>query len=177
MNARFLGALALSATIAGFTPHAAFADTFVNGTFAVAFSTTPNTGALSYCGGPALPRAIEAHGSGSTWAGPLSFALFKTGGGGAFHGCLTLTAPNGDVLEATYVGTALAPNSNNFSFAAGTLTFTGGTGRFKNASGEGTWTGVFDTFYVASSVLGGGPAVPAQGMAFYEIQGRVRRGH
>ena len=138
----------------------------------------PNTAAVAYCGAPpALANVVEAHGNGFTTAGPLAFTLIKTAGGGVFHGCLTLTAPDGDVLQATYAGTGIPPNANKFAFAEGTLEFTGGTGRFKNASGTGTWTGVFDNFYVASSILGGGPAVPLQGMAFYEIQGRIRRGH
>jgi len=169
--------MALAAMIIGFAPQVAFADTRLNGSFAVAYSITPNTGGLSYCDGPALPFAIEAHGNGFTFVGPLSFTLVKTGGGGAFHGCLTLTAPNGDILQATYAGAGIPPNQNNFAFADGTLVFTGGTGRFRNARGNGTWTAVFDNFYVASSILGGGPAVPLQGMAFYEIEGKIRRGN
>jgi hypothetical protein len=169
--------MALGAMIIGFAPHTAFADTYVNGSFAVAYSVMPNTNAQSHCGGPALPNAIEAHGTGFTFVGPLSFTLIKTGGGGSFHGCLTLTATDGDILQATYVGAGMAPNQNNFSFANGTLAFTGGTGKFRNARGNGTWTAVFDNFYIASSSFGGGPAVPLQGMAFYEIEGKIRRGH
>ena len=70
----------------------------------------------------------------------------------------------------------VAPNSNLFAPATGALTFTGGTGRFKNASGSATFTAIFDVFYVASSLAGGGPATaPMQGMAFYEIEGTIRR--
>jgi hypothetical protein len=131
---------------------------------------------VSYCGGAALPRAIEAHGNGSTSLGTFAFTLFKTGGGGLFHGCLTLTAPNGDTLEAIYDAGSGAPNSNSFAQATGALTFTGGTGRFKNASGSATFTAIFNPFYVGSSFAGGGPAnVPAQGMAFYEIEGTIHR--
>jgi hypothetical protein len=108
--------------------------------------------------------------------GTFSFTLFKTAGGGLFHGCLVLTAPNGDTLEATYDAGGTPANSNNFAQATGGLTFTGGTGRFKNATGSATFSAIFDTFYIGSSFAGGGPAnVPAQGMAFYEIEGTIYR--
>jgi hypothetical protein len=87
-----------------------------------------------------------------------------------------LTAPYGDILEATYVAGGLPPNANNFALANGTLTFTGGTGRFKNASGSAVFTAVFANFYPTNSFAGGGPAnVPLQGMAFYEIEGTIHR--
>ena len=177
MNARFLGSVALATVIVGFAPQTAFADGRpFRGSFAVSSTATLNTAAVSYCGGAALPRAIEAHGNGSTSLGTFAFTLFKTGGGGLFHGCLTLTAPNGDTLEATYDAGSGAPNSNMFAQATGALTFTGGTGRFKNASGSATFTAIFNPFYVGSSFAGGGPAnVPAQGMAFYEIEGTIHR--
>jgi hypothetical protein len=46
----------------------------------------------------------------------------------------TFTAPNGDVLRATNVGTS-APSGPGVRFQ-GTTTFVGGTGRFANATGE-----------------------------------------
>ena len=173
---RFLGSVALATVIAGFAPQTAFADGRpFQGSFAVAFSGTPNTDGASYCGAPLLPRAVEAHGNGYSSFGPLSFTLFKTLGPSGLHGCLTLTAPNGDILEATWVGTGAAANANKFAPGTGAFTFTGGTGRFKNATGSGTWTAMFDTFYVASSSAVA-PIVPVQGMAFYEVQGTVHRG-
>jgi hypothetical protein len=178
----FLGFISLALLIVGLAPQSVLADgpsrgRRFEGSFAVAFTGTVNTGGVSYCGGAALPRAIEAHGNGATSLGTFSFTLFKTSGGGLFHGCLTLTAPNGDILEATYDAGAGAPNSNNFTQATGGLTFTGGTGRFKNASGSATFAAIFDAFYVGSSFAGGGPAnVPVQGMAFYEIEGTIYRG-
>jgi hypothetical protein len=177
MNARFLSALALSATIVGFAPQGAFADERpFHGSFAVTFATTLNTGAVSYCGGPVLARTIEAHGNGSSTLGTMAFSLIKGGGGGAFHGCLTLIAANGDILEATYIGGAGAANERGFAPGLGTLTFTGGTGRFKNATGSGTFTSVNSVFYVASSFAGGGPATaPIQGTAYYEIEGTINR--
>jgi len=47
---------------------------------------------------------------------------------------LTFTAANGDVLRATNVGTS-APGGPGVTFQ-GVTTFTGGTGRFANATGE-----------------------------------------
>ena len=89
------------------------------------------------------------------------------------HGCLILTAPNGDTLSAIYDGTEGAPNANNFIVSAtGTLTFTEGTGRFRNASGIAHFTADFSTIYPASSFLGGTTA-PAQVMAFYSVEGTV----
>jgi len=181
MNARFLSALALSATIVGFASQAAFADGRpdgrpFHGSFAVTFATTLNTDAVSYCGGPVLARTIEAHGNGSSTLGTMAFSLIKGGGGGAFHGCLTLIAANGDVLEATYIGGAGPANVRGFAPGFGTLTFTGGTGKFANATGSATFTSVNSVFYVASSFAGGGPATaPIQGTAYYEIEGTIHR--
>jgi hypothetical protein len=178
----FLGFMSLAMLIVGLATQSAFADGRQGGrpfagSFAVSFTGTLNTAAVSYCGGTALPTAIEAHGNGSTSLGTFSFTLFKTGGGGLFHGCLTLTAPNGDILEATYDAGSGATNSNNFAPATGGLTFTGGTGRFKNASGSATFSAIFNRYYPGNSFAGGGPAnVPVQGMAFYEIEGTLHRG-
>jgi hypothetical protein len=88
-----------------------------------------------------------------------------------------LTAPNGDILEATYDAGSSPANSNLFAQATGALTFTGGTGRFKNASGQATFSAIFNPYYPGNSFAGGGPAnVPLQGMAFYEIEGTIFRG-
>jgi hypothetical protein len=141
--------------------------------FAVAFSGTPNTGNAIYCGGTALPIAVEAHGDGFSTVGALAFSLLKTSNGGLYHGCLTLTAPNGDTLTATYDAVGSAANANHFSPATGTLAFTGGTGRFKGASGTATFTAVFDAFYPASSFASGTGNAPLQGVAFYVVQGKV----
>lgn len=177
---RLLGSLALATVLVGAAPHMVLADGRddgrpFHGSFAVTFGTTLNTGGESYCGGPVLARTIEAHGNGSSTLGNMAFNLIK-GGVPGFHGCLTLTAANGDVLEATYIGGGGAANARGFAPGAGTLTFTGGTGRFKNASGNATWTSVNTVFYVASSWAGGGPATaPVQGTAYYEIEGTVYR--
>ena len=105
----------------------------------------------------------------------IAFTLYKTISGSVLHGCLTLTAPNGDTLDATYAGGGMAANAHLFAPSTGTLAFTGGTGRFKNASGSAVWTAQAVVFYVASSWAGGGPATaPVQGMAFYEMEGTIR---
>jgi hypothetical protein len=168
---KHLGSLALAAMTFAVAPQAVLAEGKVpiEASFAVAFSSTPNTGNVAYCGGTPLPNAVEAHGDGFSTLGALGFSLQKTGGGGLFHGCLTLTAPDGDTLTATYDAKVTgAGNANNFVPATGTLTFTGGTGRFRGASGSATFTAIFDRFYPAIAGTG-----PVQGMAFYLVQGKL----
>jgi len=175
-----LGLLALAALAAimplALMPRAAQAYGGVpfRGTFSVAASVTPNTGGVTYCNGTAHALAVEAHGVGYSTLGALSLSLQKTiDVPGDMHGCLILTAPNGDTLNAIYDGTEGAPNANNFIVSAtGTLTFTEGTGRFRNASGNAHFTADFSTIYPASSFLGGTTA-PAQVMAFYSVEGTV----
>jgi hypothetical protein len=175
-----LGLLALAALAAimplALMPRAAQAYGGVpfKGTFSVAASVTPNTGGVTYCNGTAHALAVEAHGVGYSTLGALSLSLQKTiDVPGDMHGCLILTAPNGDTLNAIYDGTEDAPNANNFIVSAtGTLTFTEGTGRFRNASGSAHFTGDFSTIYPVSSFLGGTTA-PAQVMAFYSVEGTV----
>ena len=89
--------------------------------------------------------------------GAFSFTLNKTfnPATGAYHGCLVLTATNGDTLKANY-NLVQAPSSTNFSSASGTITFTGGTGRFKNAGGSAKVTGSFLGLYPGNSFAGGG---------------------
>ena len=170
----FLTSLTLAAMAYALAPQAVLADEGVpiKASFAVAFSGTLNTGNVAYCGGTALPVAVEAHGDGYSSLGPLAFSLQKGSSGMLFHGCLTLAAPNGDTLTATYDATASPGNPNHFSSASGTLTFTGGSGRFSGASGSAHFTAIFDAFYPLSSFVGGVPA-PIQGMAFYIVEGSV----
>lgn len=52
---------------------------------------------------------------------------------------ITFTAANGDILRAATVGTN-TPNGSGVSFQA-TMTFSGGTGRFANATGQATVSG------------------------------------
>jgi hypothetical protein len=169
-----LGLLALVAVTIVLAPKTTRADEgrHIKGTFTVAYSGTPNTVGDSFCGGTPRGVEVEAHGAGYSTLGALSFSLNKTKVGSAFHGCLTLTAPNGDTLSAIYDLTGGTPNANNFSQGTGTLTFTGGTGRFEGASGSANMTAVFSNFYPASS-FAGGTAAPLQGVAFYSVDGTL----
>jgi hypothetical protein len=147
----------------------------IRATFTVAFAGIPNTAGHSYCGGAPMAINVEAHGAGSSNFGPLTFSLHKTvdPATGAAHGCLRLTAANGDTLEAIY-DLKLGPN-NDHQFGLGTdgtLTFTGGTGRFQGASGGAALASVFTNFYPASSFLGGKPN-PIQGVAVYSVDGTL----
>lgn len=175
---KLFGSFALAAMSCAVAPQFVLAyDVPLQASFAVAFSATPNTANTAYCGGASGPIAIEAHGDGFSTLGALALSLQKTESGPLFHGCITLTTPNGDSLTAIYdaAGTA-PPNANHFSPATGTLTFTGGTGRFAGASGKATFTAVFDTFYPGSSFASGTGTAPLQGMAFYVVQGIVSIG-
>ncbi len=55
---------------------------------------------------------------------------------GTFTGTLVFTAANGDQLNADVEGHFTSPTGES---AEGTYAFTGGTGRFQNASGEATF--------------------------------------
>lgn len=172
---KLLGFWAVAAMGCAVAPQTVLAyDVPLQASFAVAFSATPNTDNVVYCGGTPGPVAIEAHGDGFSTLGALTFSLEKTQAGPLFHGCLTLTTPHGDTLTATYDATGSAPpNANHFAPATGTLTFTGGTGRFSGATGNATFTAVFDSFYPGSSFASGTGTAPLQGMAFYVVHGNV----
>jgi len=165
---KLLGSLALAALTLAVVPEAVLADEGIpiQGAFAVTAAVSPNTGSVSLCGGAALALIAEAHGNGYTSLGALSLFLEKTlNAPGVMHGCITLTAPNGDTLSAIYDGTVGAPNSNGFSFATGTLTFTGGTGRFGGAGGSAAFTAVFRLLPLGTP--------PFQVAAYYTIHGHV----
>lgn len=174
---RSLALLALGAMTVALMPEGALADDdlIINGTFTVGASATPNRSGVTFCGGTPLALVGVGHGAGSSTLGPFSVLLQKTlnsGPQGAMHGCLVLTAPNGDSLNAIYDGTEGASDANNFIEAAGTLTFTGGTGRFEDAVGSAKFTAVFDVIYPASS-FAGGTSAPLQLTAFYSVEGTV----
>jgi len=56
------------------------------------------------------------------------------------YGSVTITAANGDQLTFDYVGLLFAATGEG----VGTFTFTGGTGRFANATGGGTFDALID---------------------------------
>ena len=168
-----VGLLVLAAMTIVLAPKGARADEGmpIKGTFPVAFLVRPNTGGDTFCGGSSDPSGVtvEAHGAGHSSLGDFSFSLNKTIVGPALHGCLRLTAPNGDTLTAIYDGTAGTPNPNHFRDFIGTLTFTGGTGRFEGASGSADFTAV------ATPISG--TSNPMQGIAFYLVNGTVSLQH
>jgi hypothetical protein len=173
---KILGSMALAAMTVAVAPKAALAyDVPIHASFVVGFSATPNSGKVAHCGGDPLDIEVEAHGDGYSTLGALSLSLQKgISSTGALHGCLTLATPGGATLSAIYDGTQGTPNSNNFVVtASGTLTFTGGTGRFEGASGTATFTAVFNRFYPGSSFAGGTNTAPLQGIAFYLVEGKV----
>jgi hypothetical protein len=171
-----LGFLLAAATIIGLAARRARADEGVpiRATFTVTYAGIPNTAGASFCGGAPLAVNVEAHGAGSSNFGPVSFSLHKTlQPGGPAHGCLQLIAPNGDTLEAIYDLNLGAPNDHQFRLGTGgTLTFTGGTGRFQGASGSATLSAVFANFYPALSFTGG-TSNPLQGVAVYSVDGTL----
>jgi hypothetical protein len=73
----------------------------------------------------------------SGFAGSLEVNLLL----GTQTGTRTLTAANGDELYATVAGTSAPVGPGLIGFSA-TFTFTGGTGRFANASGSAQGDGV-----------------------------------
>jgi hypothetical protein len=81
--------------------------------------------------------------------------------GGKLTGTLTLTAANGDTLVGEMDAMAVADYENDMVLFEGTLTFTGGTGRFKDATGQAS--------------LGGGatPIAGPTGDGWFSFQGTV----
>jgi hypothetical protein len=73
----------------------------------------------------------------SGFAGSLEVNLLL----GTQTGTRTITAANGDELYATVAGTSIPIGPGLIGFSA-TFTFTGGTGRFANASGSAQGDGV-----------------------------------
>ena len=80
-----------------------------------------------------------------------------------------MTAGNGDTLEATEAGTIYGSlkDENGFTPAQGTLTFTGGTGRFSHARGVLSVTAI-----LSPTSVGVKPGTERL-MAFYLVQGNM----
>ena len=167
---KLLGSLALAAITVALAPKPALADEGVSikASFTVAFTRMLNATNATYCGAAVLPAAVAANGAGYSSLGALSFELHKTlESPGIMQGCATLKSPNGDALYAVYAGTIAGPNGE------GTLTFTGGTGRFLGATGSAKFTGFFVGLYPTLTIFGGGSVPYIQGMAFYLVEGTV----
>jgi hypothetical protein len=123
---------------------------------------------------------IEAQGIGDTSLGPMFAKVLKCFNPagtpfGTYAGSLTTTAPYGkDSLTWAYSG----KNDNGGDFYgfgpfSGTLTITGGTGKFEHAQGSATFTAASGPS-IASTAFPGPPSpFSLAGMAFYSVQGTV----
>ena len=94
---------------------------------------------------------------------------------GSYAGTLTTTAPNKkDSLTWAYIG----QNDNGGDFYgfgpfSGTLTITGGTGKFANAHGRATFTAASSPSFTATIFPGPASPFSLAGTAFYVIQGTI----
>jgi len=172
-----LPVLALSALAVLCAPTAVLADDHgmpIDGTFAVTLmrpaAPSPVTGA--YCASAGIP--IEAQGIGSvSKLGPLFVTVKKcatvSGLAVTYAGTITMTAGNGDTIDATYAGTQnnALRDENGFVPFQGTFTIVGGTGRFAGASGTLSFTAL------ATPVSTGATAGTSIGMAYYMVQGTL----
>jgi hypothetical protein len=171
-----LGVLVLAAV--ALAPTAVLADddhgVAIKGTFAASFmrpaAPSPVTG--PYCASGGIP--IEAQGIGNvSKVGPLFLTVKKcatvVGSAVTYAGTFTMTAGNGDNLHGTYAGTQdnTLRDENGYVPFQGTLTFTGGTGRFSHASGMLRFTAV------ATPVSVGVTTPTVNGMAYYMVQGTM----
>jgi hypothetical protein len=166
------GVLVLAAIAVALAPTRALADDDgvpIQGTFVV---SPMHPSALSYCASGGV--SIEARGIGNiSRLGPLFLTVKKcltsVGTAGTYVGAFKMTAGNGDTLEGTYAGTQdfSLKDENGFGPFQGTLTVTGGTGRFSNASGVLSFTAVVSPASV------GATASTVNGMAYYLVKGSM----
>jgi hypothetical protein len=170
-----LGALVLSATAVALTPKSVLADkdktVQIAGNFTVSL-TRPS--ALDYCAGGPAGIAIEAQGIGKiAKLGPLFLTIKKCavtdGNVVTYAGAFKMTAGNGDTMEGTYAGSGdrSLRDENGFGPFQGTLTLTGGTGKFIHTSGVLSFTAVSGPAAV------GVTAATGTAMAFYLVQGNM----
>jgi hypothetical protein len=119
---------------------------------------------------------IEAQGMGDTSLGSLFVEVLKCANPptssapfGSYTGTLTTTAPNRkDSMTLAYSGkNDTAGDPYGFQPFSGTLTITGGTGKFEDAHGSASFT----------AVGGPGSVGPSPntfvGMAFYSVHGNI----
>jgi opacity protein-like surface antigen len=163
-------ALVVAAMAVALAPQAVFADhepAVIQGNFTVAF-VIPS--AVNFCPSGATP--IEFQGLGNiSKLGSLFLTVKKCAtpvdGVLTFAGTFTMTAGNGDILRGTYAGKKVGvSNENGYGQFVGSFAMTGGTGRFRHASGVLSFTATTGPFGV-------GVAGPATGAAFYLVQGTM----
>jgi hypothetical protein len=83
----------------------------------------------------------------ATHLGAISFAAYETVNvcvqPAVVNSVFTLTAANGDILDGELTDVVILFNPDGTVIAEGPYRFTGGTGRFAEATGEGTWVVTF----------------------------------
>ena len=133
------GATAASSTPfrSDFAAQASFAETSVPGVFTV---TTSGAGHASHLGRVTL-STMES----------LDFAA-SPGSLVIRDGRLVMIAANGDELRWTYEGTGSLPDEDGDSTLTGTFVISGGTGRFSDATGSGTFQGTGNAVTGAASL-------------------------
>jgi hypothetical protein len=172
-----LGVLALGAMAVAISPKAVLAHNDrtvpITGTFAVSYM---RPSAVDYCAsGGTAGTAVEAQGLGNiSKLGPLFLTIKKcavtVGNDVTYAGTFKMTARNGDTLEGTYAGTAdrSLRDENGYLPFQGTLTLTGGTGKFRH-----TTRGVLNFTAVSAPVSVGVTTPTGNGMAFYLVEGTM----
>ena len=166
-------AVLLAAIAVALPPKAVLADerVHVDGTFVVSYTYKPGVSDVCAGGG----TFIAAQGIGNlSGLGPLFFKLtkcltFPDGSVGTYQGTFSMTAGNGDTLTGTYVGTQdfSLIDASGFGPFQGTLTFTGGTRRFRHARGVLRFTALGPPDSVGAS------APTLNGEAYYLVRGTM----
>jgi hypothetical protein len=133
---------------------------------------------VDYCGGAPGTTAIEAQGIGSIKGlGPMFITVKKcfTFSTLTYAGMFMLSSgPSGvgDTLTGIYNGTQRPGDENGFGPFDGTLTITGGTGRFSHST-----SGVLAFTAVASPVSTSATPSKFNGTAYYLIRGKMSPKH
>jgi hypothetical protein len=173
------GVLLLAVIAAVVAPNAVLADERVRleGAFSV---SAMYRSARDYCAPSGGDVSVEAQGIGNiSGLGPLFLTVkkcFKIADA-TYAGTFKMTAGDGDTLIGTYAGkkdASLVDENGYFPFQ-GTLTITGGTGRFRHARGRLSFTGVASpgSVGVASQTVDGVTSPTTNAMAFYLVQGAM----
>jgi hypothetical protein len=162
-----LGALVLAALAS--TTAQADDGVRVDAAFTVSFMYPS---AVDYCAPSGGDMSIEARGIGRVpGLGPMFLTVTKCVkfADATYAGTFSMSDGSGGTLNGTYAGTQSAGNPNGFGPFQGTLTVTGGTGRFRRARGALAFTAV------AGPTSVGVTAPTANGTAYYLIRGELSR--
>jgi hypothetical protein len=107
---------------------------FVTATWDNIFLGLVNPPAHFNGGGPVTHMGMTTQAGTLVLEAPIAPGVFPG------HGSVTITAANGDTVSFDYVGLLFAATGEG----VGTFTFTGGTGRFANVTGSGTFDALID---------------------------------